>query len=241
MTIRLCDAYFANGRVGREYLERMYGVSDTRIFNQFLSIDVTAIETRARMKRSKLDIRQSLGLPLHRRIVLFCGYLIPRKRIDLMILAVSSFAPDRRPVVLIVGRGPLQSQLQDLAARLAVTALFVGFHEGEELADYYLASDAFVLPSDDEPWGLVINEAMAASLPVICSDACGAAGDLVQDGTNGYRFRVGDASSLHEKLSLLLSKDLEPFSRASLNIIRQWTPTNSAESLAHCVMSVLPS
>jgi glycosyltransferase involved in cell wall biosynthesis len=190
------------------------------------------------MKRSKADIRQSLGLPPESQILLFCGYLIPRKRIDLIIAAASRYAPDRRPVVLVVGRGPLRSALQDLAARLGVIAVFAGFCQGEALADFYLASDVLVLPSDDEPWGLVINEAMAAGLPVICSDACGAAGDLVEDGANGYVFRSGSASSLYEQLSRLDEKDPAVPQEASRALIRSWTPARSAQSLAQCVTYV---
>jgi glycosyltransferase involved in cell wall biosynthesis len=96
-----------------------------------------------------------------------------------------------------------------------------------------------VLPSNDDPWGLVVNEAMAAHLPVVVSDACGCAEDLVIPNRNGFIFRSGDAEHLAECLSQVLAANLEEMGRLSRTIIDQWTPAHSGRSLAACIAYVL--
>ena len=91
---------------------------------------------------------------------------------------------------MIVGEGPCRAALAALAGELGVAACvtFAGHRSTEELLPFYAFASAFVLPSLREPWGLVVNEAMASALPVIVSRICGAADDVVLDGENGFRF-----------------------------------------------------
>ena len=74
--------------------------------------------------------------------------------------------------------------------------MFTGFVNQSELPALYAASDVFVLPSENEPWGLAVNEAMCASLPVVVSREVGCAPDLVRDGVNGYTPAAGDIAGL---------------------------------------------
>lgn len=78
----------------------------------------------------------------------------------------------------IAGTGPLDPELRALAARLNVPARFTGYTAPEDLPAAYAAADVFVLPSLFEPFGVVVREAVAAGLPVVCSPAVGAAGDV---------------------------------------------------------------
>ena len=83
--------------------------------------------------------------------------------------------------------------------------------------------DVFVLPSEDEPWGLVINEAMCSGLPIVASERVGAAADLIQPGYNGFRFPPGDLPALTQALRLALQDGAkERLGQASLEIIRGW-------------------
>jgi glycosyltransferase involved in cell wall biosynthesis len=238
LTAKLCTAFFANGTVGRRYLETVHHVARARIFNEYLSVDTEAIASRRAKNGSQRELRERLNLPLDSIILIFCGYLIERKRLDLVISALATLPEAHRPILLAVGTGPLLNDLRSHALSLRVPAVFAGFHEGAKLADYYLSSDMLVLPSDDEPWGLVINEAMAAGLGILCSDACGAADDLVREGVNGYVFRTGDESHLRQRISLMLEADLSAFGQASLAIINEWTPSHSAQSLLKCLAFV---
>ncbi len=238
LTAKLCNSFFANGKVGRRYLEECIAVNPRKpIFNQFLSHDDEYI-AKARDQfggLGKVEIRDRLGLPTGRPILLSCGYLIRRKRVDLVIEALARIPLERRPLLLIVGSGPLRESLEQQANRHGVDTHFTGFKQGVELAQCYFASDAMVLASEDDPWGLVVNEAMSAGLPVVVSDACGAAEDLVLEGRNGFVFRNMDVSALADSLERLMASDMTFMGHASREMIQGWTPQRSATNLALCV------
>lgn len=238
-TARLADGLFANGTTGARYLREQLGIpADRPIRNQFLSHRQAPLDAARDMMTGldKAQIRHLLGIPNDgRRVLMTCGYLIQRKRIDLVIDAIARQPMEDRPLLLIVGDGELASNLSEQAARLGVPAYFTGFKLGRDLMAYYLAADAFVLASSDDPWGLVINEAMSSGLPIIASDACGAVLDLVQDGVNGFTFRTGDVDSMSTALIQLQEADLAAMSLASREMIAEWTPRHSATSLGQAV------
>ena len=102
--------------------------------------------------------------------------------------------------------------------------MFTGFVNQSELPALYAASDVFVLPSEDEPWGLAVNEAMCAGLPVVVSREVGCVPDLVRDGVNGYTPAAGDVDGLARALRRLIEdEDLRRRQgQASLARILQW-------------------
>ena len=136
---------------------------------------------------------------------LYCGQLIRRKGVDLLLHAFIAVARTNSLATLtLVGDGPLRDELlvqvpKDLAARIR----FAGFQPVEELPRWFSHADVFVLPSRHDGWGVVVNQAIAAGLAVVCSDAVGAATDLVQSGVNGLIFPSGDEKKLAEYLSTL--------------------------------------
>lgn len=239
-TAKLCNAYFANGSVGRSFLVDHLGVDPGRVFNQYLCTPTGDLERERASATSRMERRRALGLPTERPIAVVCGYLIERKQPETIVDAVAGLAAERRPLLLFVGRGPLQDAVAERARRLGVDAVFAGFRQGRELAAHYLASDFLILSSRDDPWGLVVNEAMAAGLPVVCSDACGARLDLVEDGVTGFGFRAGDAGDLGRAIGDLLGSDMVAMGDAARHRIAEWTPERSAESLAACVRSLGP-
>ncbi|WP_440980288.1 glycosyltransferase family 4 protein (plasmid) [Sphingomonas pseudosanguinis] len=242
LTARLSDGFFANGTAAARYLHRRLGVDPGKPLRDQRLSHVAAPITTARARWQGMlsgAVRQALGLPVGDRPVLMsCGYLIERKRIDLTIDAAAALPVDRRPDLLIMGTGPLQDELAARARAQGVTAHFPGFRQADALADYYFAADALVLSSNDDPWGLVVNEAMDAGLPVILSDACGAAEDLVHGGVNGHVFPSGDVAALTACIASLLDADPAVMGRASRDIIAGWTPERSAENLALLIADV---
>jgi glycosyltransferase involved in cell wall biosynthesis len=105
---------------------------------------------------------------------------------------------------VIVGGGPLEASLhQRVPARLRDRIIWTGFlGDAREIAAIYRTCDVQVHPADWEPWGLVLNEATAAGLAIVASDVTGAAGDLVQDGINGWVFPHGDLPRLTDCLRM---------------------------------------
>lgn len=142
-------------------------------------------------------------------ILLYAGSLIPRKDPLTLLRAFSSLVREHNHVfLLIVGEGPLDSDLRRLVIRhdLQNHVEFAGFLSGRPLLAAYLASDIFVLPTKGhEGWGVVVQEAMAAGLPVVVSENVGAGKDLVSSGRNGSVFTPGSVSDLTDCLRNLVA------------------------------------
>jgi len=116
-----------------------------------------------------------------------------------------------------------------------------GFKQYHELPEYYARAGAFVHASTTEQWGLVVNEAMASGLPVIVSNRCGCAADLVQEGVNGFTFDPTNVAQLAD-LMLTISNFTFPisnFSAASRGIIKNWGPDRFASGLQQAAEAAL--
>src|SRR5699024_3691456 len=103
------------------------------------------------------------------------------------------------------GGGILEDRVKKLANELGVNIIITGFISNqEELFKHYFAADVLVLPSLDEPWGLVVNECMATELPIIVSEICGCSKDLVISGENGYHINPKDIDDISNKIKQVL-------------------------------------
>ncbi|HMO83470.1 MAG TPA: glycosyltransferase family 4 protein [Lacipirellulaceae bacterium] len=187
------------GEYGIEYFakygfsaDRMYRVPYTPDYEWFAQRDED--EVAAFLQRFRLD-------PSRRRL-LYSGRLNPVKRIDLLLDAFAGLASDRREWdVVIVGAGPMETSLRERVPELLRSRVtWTGFLEADALRAAYHACDALVLPSVQEAWAVVVQEAMAAGRPVIASHVVGAARDLVKDGGSGRIFRSGDLQDLTSAL-----------------------------------------
>jgi len=166
-------------------------------------------------------------------VFLFCGQMIERKGLDLLITAFERvLAGNGNARLLLVGR---EAELPQLfsninpATRDRVT--YAGFQPPDELPRFFAQADVFVLPSRYEGWGVVVNQAIGAGLPVICSDAVGAGCDLVEEEKNGLKFKTGDVLDLAEKMRRFVT---EPSLSAKLGatskrIAQDWLPEKGAE------------
>ncbi|WHZ21602.1 MAG: hypothetical protein OJF47_000714 [Nitrospira sp.] len=140
---------------------------------------------------SPRPIRQAIQRPVisnQRPIILFIGTLIARKNVDLLLKAVSELRTSPKPILKIIGDGPLKKELEALAASLRGDVQFLGDLRGEKLSNALLEADIFVLPGTG---GLAIQEAMAHALPVIVSKADGTETDLVRP-ENGWIIKPND-------------------------------------------------
>jgi 1,2-diacylglycerol 3-alpha-glucosyltransferase len=106
-------------------------------------------------------------------------------------------APRDARDLVVCGDGDLRPRLHALARELGLEQRvhWPGFVQYPDLPVYYALADAFILASTIEPWGLVVNEAMACGLPVLVSDRCGCAPDLVPEGQNGFTFKPRPAAA----------------------------------------------
>jgi glycosyltransferase involved in cell wall biosynthesis len=161
---------------------------------------------------------------------LFCGQMIRRKGVDLLLEAFEQLVDRGFDVeLLLVGReGDLPAFIGLIAEKARARVRYEGFQPPECLNEYFSRADVFVLPSRHDGWGVVVNQALGAGLPVITSDAVGAGLDLVEPGVNGLHCRAGDAESLLEAMEVFAEDpDLAPrWGEASRK--KAWTLTPQA-------------
>jgi glycosyltransferase involved in cell wall biosynthesis len=171
------------------------------------------------------EFRQKFGLSTSRKYFLYSGRLAPVKRVDLLIDAFETIAAERPDWDLVVaGDGALGDELRRRVPEpVRQRVIWTGFLEQEELKSAYHASDVLVLPSDFEPWAVVVQEAMAARLVVVASDAVGSAHELIADGLSGRIFPTGDSSALRAALLEVSAADaLGSFKQRSREALDQW-------------------
>jgi glycosyltransferase involved in cell wall biosynthesis len=130
--------------------------------------------------------------------------------------------------LVIAGSGAENARLQALARELGLTdVIWPGFVQYDRLPTFYGLASAFVHPAIAEPWGLVVNEAVASGLPVIVSRSVGACGALVADGQNGVVFDPFAARDLADALlrvSRMTDAERARLGQASLAIAARWEP-----------------
>ncbi|MBP0130981.1 MAG: glycosyltransferase family 4 protein [Nitrospira sp.] len=240
------DGFLAIGRLNRDFYLR-YDVLPERVFMMPYAVDNAFFQEQAhRAEAGRAALRSELRLKPGRPIFLFASKMIDRKRAeDLLDAFISLFQGEQEEpnaYLLFVGDGARRVALEQRAARLGWDAIrFLGFKNQTELSAYYDLCDAFVLPSVEEPWGLVVNEVMNAGRAVIVSDEVGCHLDLVKDGVNGYVFRAGDVVSLRTALSKVVH-DLprcRMMGRESREIINAFSFQEDIAGLRQAINSVM--
>ena len=195
--IRGYSAGIVAGSQSRAYL-RQLGMKDEAIYQPW---DVVNNELFA-----QLAAEETAEPPFNLDRPFLCvGRFIPEKNHELLLQAFSSYQINGgRRSLLLVGHGPLEHQIRRACRQLPrpQAVRMAPFVELEQLASYYGRSHALVLASRKDTWALVVNEAMAAGLPVIVSDACGCSNDLVRHNNTGWVFKSNDSENLLKLLHL---------------------------------------
>ena len=191
--VRHADALLYIGEANREAYVA-YGAREQQLFFAPYSVDVDAIGLAVRdSAHARRVLRRQWGVPPEAVIALYVGKFTSRKHPEMLLHLLDASARASRLHVVFAGSGPLENALKERVAQLAPgRATFLGFVNQSALPQVYAAADLFVMPSDREPWGLVLNEAMVAGLPPVACDAVGAARDLIVEGITGFTFPVGD-------------------------------------------------
>lgn len=240
LLFRFVDGFVAVGSLNAAYYRAM-GVPSDKIYFAAFAVDNDAFALGSAKPDVRRSERERMAIADDAVVVVFASKLVHRKRAADLLAAFASFV-ERLPdaMLVVAGSGEEERTLRELAAPLGARVRFVGFQNQSELPALFAASDVFVLPASDEPWGLVVNEAMAAGLPVVVSDDVGAAPDLVEGRGTGLVFPVGDIGRLAEALAELLSKpELRMrMGRAAEKLIDGWSAKASAEGIARAALAV---
>jgi glycosyltransferase involved in cell wall biosynthesis len=195
------------GSRNRDYWTRYFGPAMPQFLMPY-AVDNAWFARRA--AAAELDpLRRELQLTPDRPVILFASKLQPRKHADHLLEAyarVCASAPGRQAYLLIAGDGEQRSQLEARARELTLEGVrFLGFRNQSQLPALFALADVFVLPSRHEPWGLIVNEAMAAGCAVLASADVGAHPDLITDGVEGFVHPTGDVDALTAALARVLS------------------------------------
>jgi glycosyltransferase involved in cell wall biosynthesis len=191
------DACLAAGQWSREYFLH-YGARPERIFFVPHAIDSRRFQVEAEcLGPRRSELRREQDLDEDAIVFMFSGKFIPQKRpLDFVWAIERAVRSNPRVEGLMVGDGPLRARCEELAREQRVPIRFTGFLNQSQIIKAYVVSDALVLPSDGETWGLVVNEAMACARPCIVSDQVGCGPDLVIPQKTGVVFPVGDVDAL---------------------------------------------
>jgi glycosyltransferase involved in cell wall biosynthesis len=224
------------GTANARYWTHYFG-HDMPQFRMPYAVDNVAFAERAAASsEAQAELRSSLQLEPGRPVVLFASKLQTRKRCSDLIEACAalsrSSAPqsiERKPYLLIAGDGEERSALEARAVALGMDNVrFLGFQNQASLAALFSLSSVFVLPARHEPWGLIVNEAMACGCPVIASSDIASAFDLLRDGAGepaGIVYPVGDIAALTAALARTLASPqvAQAMGQAARERIASWS------------------
>lgn len=238
--IRSCSGFVVPGKSSAEYI-RDFGILPENIFlapnavdNDFFAAQSANVRLNASLYRKKLQLPD--------RFFLYVGRLVKEKgTFDL--LQAYSLLPEKiqdEIGMVFVGGGSDKSELQKRALELGLTnARFIGFAQKEELPFYYGMAEAFVLPTHTDPWGLVVNEAMACGLSVIVTNVAGCAADLVEDQRNGFLVPPHEPYQLALALGMIANNPEIRVSmgRRSQEIVANYSPAICADGIAQAALS----
>lgn len=221
--LRGAKGYLSTGVYTDKWLMH-YGISQSIIYRYpFTSLSESDLEGHIIDQTTRNQIKKDVDFS-HARVVLSVGQFIYRKGYDVLIKASSLLPPDID--IYIIGGTPTKEYL-DLASEYNPDHIhFLPFMNEKELKQRYLAADLFVLPTREDIWGLVINEAMGNGLEVVTTDRCIAGLELIEDGVNGRIVPSDDVDSLANAIlqELNLDEDVKRSKRQeTLNRIKTYT------------------
>lgn len=222
---KFIDVLWVSGEQQRQYANRL-GYYGDHCWDGFYCCDWEGFS------KYKAAYRKS-----EERYFLYAGRYVHEKGLDTLAEAYKRYQKEcPEPWKLIcAGRGPLQDLLLEAGAEDR------GFMQPDKLPALMASASALILPSRYEPWGVVLQEAAACSLPLICSDACGAGVHLLRPYFNGYSFASGDVENLKHAMlgiSMLDKESWCQYSENSFQLSRQYTPERWATVLSNGVIRV---
>jgi glycosyltransferase involved in cell wall biosynthesis len=203
--VESCDGFVVPGQSARAYLLSL-GVKAHQIAIAPNAVDTALFASvGAEVLQQQAQLRAQLALP--ERYFLFVGRLVYAKGVLDLLDAYERLPSALREQVGLVfaGEGPMRGELEARAKDLHPGRVHcAGFVHRDELAAYYALAECFVFPTLTDTWGLVVNEAMACGLPVICTRVAGCAADLVHE--NGRLVSVANIAELSSAMEEIATK-----------------------------------
>lgn len=203
---------------------KMLGYKNSEIIFNFLSADLSIFNS---IYKNTIEYKTAK----YPHQFLFAGRFAHEKGLDLLLEAWSSIKNKKDWTLALVGSGPLREHLA-----ISDDIIIHDFVQPEHFQELVAQSGCFVLPSRMEPWALVLHEFSAAGMPIVTSDACGAAPTFLVSGYNGYAFQSGTLKALQDSMQFIIDKsddELVLFSKRSHKLGQRIDPeTIAANSLS---------
>lgn len=217
--------FLTSGTANEEFY-KAYRVPEEKMIRMPFSWGYEQLLAKAqKLKLQRENLRKSFGIQKNDFILLFVGRLSKEKSPHILLDAYNQVSFQNKKL-FFVGDGPWRPRLEKYINDLKMKKVyFLGFQSREEVLNFYTLADILILPSNDETWGIVVNEAMCFGLPIIVSNRVGAAADLIKDGYNGFIFPAGDSEELAsciEKLIRLSPEERLLFGERSTEVITEW-------------------
>lgn len=219
-------AWLSTGDLTNDYLIN-YGAKRERIYvYPFTSILKKDVVGKSISLEEKYKLRKKLNMP-EDKIILSVGQFIHRKGYDILMKACKDL--DKRIGVYIVGGKPTNEYIE-LKKEMNLTNIhFIDFMKKDALGEYYKAADLFVLPTREDIWGLVINEAVAYGLPIISTDKCVAAVELNRSKCIGEIVPSEDVAALHNAIKKMFNNSaIKDICENVVDAAKEYTIENSA-------------
>jgi len=228
--IPMFDSYVTYGSAAKEQLV-YYGAQPENIIVSCNTVDIEWFQRKCEKTTPEQIEEYRHRFPA--KNILYVGNFIKHKGVLELIKAFANL--NMRDVGLIlVGDGVEKENYVNYVGSNNISHIyFEGFKQKEKIVIYYEFADIFVLPSFNEVWGLVVNEAMSCGLPILSSIYAGATRDIVRNGVNGYSFDPANIHELADKMKeLLLDEDKRVMmGKESLKMISDKTPEKYAEDI----------
>ncbi len=226
--IRGAKGYFSTAKANDEYYLCYGATQDKLIRYPFSSVHDADVLPELPADDKKKQLRDKLGMQ-EEKIALYVGRMLDLKGVDILLHAAKDLAPQIG--LYMVGGEPSEAYRMILEQYDLGHVHFRSFQTKEGLSDYYQAADVFVMPTRGDVWGLVLNEAMAKGLPVISTDRCIAALEMVKDRQTGVVVPVEDADALAGAINRLLEDPalLREYSKNALALSGEYTIETMAQ------------
>lgn len=226
-----------------------FGVPNSKLRPAVHCVDDTLFSQALTALRPQRDaLRNAFGIPNGVPVILFCGKLIEKKDPAVLLEAFARMRLKHDAWLMMVGDGPLMPEL--LAMRdcyepsVRHSILFAGFFNQSRMPEAYTVADIFVLPSrEHETWGLVVNEALQFSLPIVASDHVGCVPDLVCNNVNGFVFERGSVDALTDCLTRLVANPelRRTFGQRGRDLVAHYTVDACANQIRAACLEVASS
>lgn len=235
------DAYLAPGKKTKQYLEYM-NADSSKITTTGYSVNNNFFIEQYQLFRNQRDTLLNELAIKRKQNFIFIGRFALEKNIFTLLKSFKEISKNNNEWgLLLLGDGPLKEDIISFIIdnKLEDKIQLHGFIQQDEIVKYLVVSDVFILPSLSEPWGLVVNEAMLCSKPVIVSNRCGCETELVNEGVNGFSFDPNNQLKLTNLMQGFVNGNynIQSMGEASFAIVRKHSPSIISQNIVTGIKS----